>query len=275
MARRVLVGLEGQELCRSLLDVAARLAAQRRAELHGLFVEETEFLQAAGLPFSRTLSSSGRGWEAADPETMARALRARAAELNRQLEQIASQWQLPWSFRSERGPAGDWLLAATQQAELIVLGRSRRSRGGPLGRAARRTATESRCSVLVMGPEAQLPSRITAFFDGDEHTLQAAEELARLFDRPLEVAVLAASTADTAKLRARAEAWLRTRQRPVTVRSFDAADPDRLAAALGRAPLGLAVIPAAAQPAGLDLGRLLDALSCPVLVVRPTEEPAS
>jgi nucleotide-binding universal stress UspA family protein len=183
MARRILVAFDSRELGTRLLDVAARLAAGRKAELHGLYVEETEFLHCAGLPFSKVLPPSGGGWRTLEPQAMERALRARGAELQRELARLAERWQLPWSFRTERGGPGECLISASAEAELVVLGRS--SRGGPrrLGRTARRALAECRVPVLILAPDAEIPPRVTAFFTGDTNVLDAAREPAAVCDR--------------------------------------------------------------------------------------------
>ncbi|RDD62697.1 universal stress protein [Ferruginivarius sediminum] len=268
MARRILVAIDSRELGARLLDVAARLAAGRKAELIGLYVEETEFLNAANLPFTKVFSPSGGGWQALEPHAMERALRSRASELQQELERLAVRWELPWSFRTERGGPGEHVIAAAGGAELVVLGRS--NRGGParLGRTARRAVAECHVPVLVLGPDAELPVRVTAFYAGGEDVLEAARELSAVFARPLAVAVLADDTETADRLKKQAMAWLQERKLNAAMQVVNPNDRHALNLALsGRSP-GLSVVPAGGGEGGTDLDALLDVLEGPVLVIR-------
>lgn len=268
MARRILVAIDSRELGTRLLDVAARLAAGRKAELIGLYVEETEFLHGAGLPFSKILPPSGDGWQTLDPAAMERALRARAGELQAELARQAARWQLPWSFRTERGGPGECVIAAASGAELVILGRS--SRGGPtrLGRTARRAITECRVPVLILGPDADVPPRVTAFFTGETDVLEAGRELAAVFERPFEVAVLAPDDDTAQRLKQDAQKWLGGHRLAPSVRVVNPNEAGGPASALRGHPPGLSVVHARDGGPGAELDKLLGALQGPVLVLR-------
>lgn len=268
MARRILVALDSPDTGERLLEAAARLAAGRQAELVGLFIEESDFVEAANLPFSKVLSPRGGAWQALDPRAMERALRARARELEAALTELAGRWQVQYSFRTARGGADECLIAAAANAELVVLGRSRRGRAAYLGRTARRAVRECQVNVLVLGGERPAPARITAFYAGDAGVLAAAQELAAIFGRPLEVAVLAADHDAGERRRAEVEAWLHSHGVPAGIRVLDTARPQDLAQAVRGRDAGVAVISARASDGGIDLEALLDALDIPVLIVR-------
>lgn len=268
MARRILVALDSPDRDARLLEAAARLAAGRRAELVGLFVEESDVVEAANFPFSKVLSPQGGGWRTLDPQAMERALRARARELEAALTRLAGRWQLQCSFRTERGGADECLIAAAGGAELVVLGRSRRRRSGYLGRTARRALRECQVNVLLLGDEVDMPARVTAFYAGAGGVLDAAEELAAAFARPLEVAVLAGDQATRERLRGEAAAWLHARGLPADVRVLDPGRPQALARAVHRRGPGLAVVAARDVEGAVDPEALLEALDGPVLVVR-------
>jgi nucleotide-binding universal stress UspA family protein len=268
MARRILVAIDSRELGTRLLDVAARLAAGRKAEIIGLYVEETEFLNAANLPFTKVFSPSGGGWQALEPHAMERALRSRASELQQELARLAARWELPWSFRTERGGPGEHVIAAAVGAELVVLGRS--NRGGParLGRTARRAVAECRVPVLVLGPDAEPPIRVTAFYAGGGDVLEAARELSAVFERPLEVAILADCTETAERLKGQATAWLQERKLNAAMRVVNPNDRHALNVTLRSRPPGLSVVPARGGEGETDLNTLLDVLEGPVLVIR-------
>jgi len=268
MPRRILVALDSRDLSAQILEVATRLAAERQAELVALYVEDTTFLTAADLPFSKALRLQGGGWESLDPQVMERAFRARAQELRGELASRAARLRLAWTFQTTRGVPAQRLLEAAGEAELVVLGRSNRGRGARLGGTARRAVRECAASVLLVGGEGAVPQRVTAFFDGREPVLEAAAELTALHERPLEVAVLGGNDEQYAARAAQARTWLRAHGQPVHLRRLDSENPRKVAAALRESGPGLAVVGADSDIGEVDLAELLDELDCPVLVVR-------
>lgn len=271
MARRILVALESSEDSQAALEAAARLAAERGAELVAVFVEDAEYLAAASLPFSRTLNLSTRAWQQLDPEGMRRAMTARADELRRIAEQVARRYEVPWSFRVVQGTARESLAQESRGYELVVVGRSNRMAFGPrpLGGTARYTVTRSSCSVFVLRAPSEEPGRVVAVYRGSPRALEAAEELARMFGRRFEVAVVAGGGANPRELQAEAESWVAGHRVDAKVYTLEASDSDAIAAVLERERGTLAVIDAAAGTLDENaLSELLDAVDCPAFVVR-------
>ena len=77
--RRVIIALDPEAQCSSALEAAARIAAQRGAELVGLFVEDSALIDAAALPMTRNIRRSGAAEEAVDARRMEQGLRFWAA----------------------------------------------------------------------------------------------------------------------------------------------------------------------------------------------------
>jgi nucleotide-binding universal stress UspA family protein len=120
--RRVLVALDASPPSETALESAARLAARMEAELLGLFVEDIDLLNLAGLPFARESCLSfalSRRLVTADME---RALRARAERARALIEQTAVRRSLRWSFRVVRGRMAEELQLASEQTDLIAFG---------------------------------------------------------------------------------------------------------------------------------------------------------
>lgn len=271
MARRILVALESSEDSRAALEAAARLAAEREAELVALFIEDVEFLSAAALPFSRALNLQSFAWQSLDAESMQRALAARAEELRRATEAAARRWRVRWSFRVVRGTARERLPQETEGFELVVVGRTNRVPLGrrPLGGTARQTVVRSTCSVFVLHAPSEFAGRVVAVYRGSPRALEAAEELARIFGQRLEVAVVADDIQQGRRLEAQATQWLRQHDAEAAVSVLQVVDAETLADALERRRGTLAVIDAATDEAAeIDLGELLDRIECPALVVR-------
>jgi hypothetical protein len=84
---------------RSVLQVAARLAAELDAELAGLFIRDETLSKAAALPIFLVHSRSLAGWEHVDQTQMEMALKTQAASLEASLSRTAEAMGISWSFR--------------------------------------------------------------------------------------------------------------------------------------------------------------------------------
>lgn len=118
--RRVIVGLDPALQSRALLEAAAALAGSMEAELVGLFVENQDLLHFAGLPFAREVGYTSATRRALDVESMERSLRALAKEAQETLAAIAGRMPVAWSFRVTRGALAAELLAAVEEADLVI-----------------------------------------------------------------------------------------------------------------------------------------------------------
>ncbi len=210
VAKRILVTLDGGADGRATLEEMARLAAAMEAELVGLFVEESELLEAADLPVTRVLASHARVPGEVDAARMRRALKVWAETSRAQVAATAARWHVRWSFRVARGGLEESAAAEATSEDLLALGPAGRARrrlrpGAPgpekLGRAP--------CSVLYLcraRPRERRP--VAVLYEGDDRVLMAGAALARSGLAPL--AVMAAGedkeSAETAARRA--GAWL-------------------------------------------------------------------
>ena len=116
--RRITVVQESAQAIRAL-DAVAEAAAALEAELTGLFVEDVELLNFAGLPFAREIGVFSA--QALDVRTMERRFRYQAEEARRALAAAAEGKPLRWSFRVERGSLPAQVRSALADADLVVL----------------------------------------------------------------------------------------------------------------------------------------------------------
>jgi hypothetical protein len=118
--RRIVFGL-GAASRDAALHAALALAPATEGGLLGIFVEETDLLQLAALPFAREIAfpaSTGRDIDAA---SMARALRARAHDVERTLARTMAGRDIAWTFEVARGSSFAAVLARTAENDLAVL----------------------------------------------------------------------------------------------------------------------------------------------------------
>ncbi len=118
--RRILLALDSNE-DEAALSAAAALAEALRASLNGLFVEDSELLRLAGLPFIQEVTTAVvRRLEQSQLE---RDLRVQAERLRRSIERFARERRLVWSFSVVRGALLTAAMSAAREADLYVLGR--------------------------------------------------------------------------------------------------------------------------------------------------------
>lgn len=110
--RRIVVAFDaGAWRAEALREIAA-LAAESHAELLGVFIEDTDLLQIARLPFAAEVGYPSAARRGLDPATLERALRVRAETLRRALAQALEPARVPWSFRVAREAPSRALAAA-------------------------------------------------------------------------------------------------------------------------------------------------------------------
>jgi nucleotide-binding universal stress UspA family protein len=125
---RVVVPLDATSETRSAIAIAARLAANAKARLHGVFIEDEELLQLARLPFARHVTA-GAGAEPLSAGKVEQQLRAAAERARQELAAAAGRNGIDWSFEVVRRAAGSPFVAAGER-DLVVAGALSRPIGG-------------------------------------------------------------------------------------------------------------------------------------------------
>jgi nucleotide-binding universal stress UspA family protein len=148
---RILVTLDSSRSGQSALEAAALLAEAMEYELVGLFVEDSDLMTLATLPFSRQVLRSGV-IQNLDPAELQKEMAAHAAAARHAMQQVAVRHRLRWSFRSVRGDVAAAFTAAAAEVDILCIGRRGpdRYRRMPLGNPMR-MALDRRSPVLVAG----------------------------------------------------------------------------------------------------------------------------
>jgi hypothetical protein len=120
--RRIVVRVEPAPRSRAMLDASAAVAEKLEAELVGLFVENMNLLHFARFPFAHEVGLSSAMRRSLDVAAMERSLRAAAGEARQLLAAAAGGTALRWSFKVARGVVAAELLAAADDADLVVAG---------------------------------------------------------------------------------------------------------------------------------------------------------
>lgn len=269
--RRILVALDASPSSLVALEEAAKLAAVWGAELAGVFVEDSELLRMAQLPFMQTVGSFSATAQRLDTRRLELGFRADAGRVRRALERIAEKERVEWTFRVVRGPVASEILAAAREADLIMLGRIGWSLAGRrrVGSTVVAIMQAGSCPTLILHQGTPLGSPVLVAYDGSE-TAQKALSLATLLrqNEPLDVLILADGPEAARALRDQAAQWLEQRGVEATFRQLVGADVGTLARTACDERGGVLVIPAEITPAGGEgLAAFLNKIGCPALVV--------
>lgn len=156
--RRIAITLDAFQASAQALEQAVRLAERMGAQLEGIFIEDIDLIQIAGLPFLREVRSASRSEEAINLARIEQELRVLARRAERSLGELASQHNVSWSFRIWRGSIDSDLLSADIQADVLALTRL----GAELMQIPSLRSRATGVSVLFTGTEASVRALETA-----------------------------------------------------------------------------------------------------------------
>jgi len=276
---RILVALDTSPHSLAALQQAAEMAARLRAELIGLFVEDINLLRLAELDFAREFPLVRGDFELTPGlRGMENQLRALAAQARRSFEEAGRRSGVPHRFRIARGQVTRELIAAAEEADLLILGWASQAPPGlplpspRLGATARSVVRGAGRSVLLLRSGARFVRPALAVYDG---TISAARALAAAIsmtdggNKLLNVLVVGDDADEARQRQTRVRAWLRRRRVEAHVVTMLAPTPRRIAALLRQSGCLTLVIdaesPLLAGPPGTTL---LDVIECPALIVR-------
>jgi nucleotide-binding universal stress UspA family protein len=251
---RILLALDASARGLAAMRAAAELAAGLRAELDALFVEDINLLRLAALPFAREVGYSSAHGRPLGFDELERTLRAQAARIQDLLDEAAQRLHLQFRFNVARGRVLPEVIARAGEADLVVLGKAGRALAG-------RVAAPAHSARPVL-----------AVFEGGERgnrVLSAALRVAMKSGRGLTLLVPEPNPRRYAEIRERAEDWLRRRGRKARLQQAAGKDLQDLVRALHALRADAVVLPI--PKGGIseeDLSGVLDAVNCPVLLVR-------
>ncbi len=120
--RRIVVMQQTWRAGDTLLHAAADAATRMNTELNGLFIEDINLLNLAGMPFACEVCFPSATRREMDVGRLESSFRALAGEARRSLETVARRTALRSSFRVARGSLLAELLAAASETDVVVAG---------------------------------------------------------------------------------------------------------------------------------------------------------
>ena len=125
--QRIVVALDAALHNHLTLEVAAALAARKRLELVGLFIEDVNLLHLAALPFAREVDRSSALERTLDANQIRLSFRSQARQVNEALNRVAQELRIACSFEVRRGQFLRSALAGAAAADVLFLSRRQRS----------------------------------------------------------------------------------------------------------------------------------------------------
>ncbi|MFO7546240.1 MAG: universal stress protein [Trueperaceae bacterium] len=271
--RRILVALDASADSAAALEAAVALAARLEAELLGLFVEDVDLLRAAGLPFAREIRVFQLQPRQIRVDELEAQLLARARAIERALAHAADRSGVRFTFRRVRGSVAAEVMAATGDADLVVVGRAGHApaRRGRLGSTALALVVQGSRPVLVLGRRLRLRDPVFAVYDGSAGARHALAVALRLTPPGQTVhVVVTGDDEDAVQERwADARALVGDGGAPMALHAALRADATELARVARTEGAGVVVAPATSPL--FESGALVNALDdagCPLLAVR-------
>lgn len=273
--RRVVVLLDDSRASRAALEAAVELAVREQAELIGLFVEDTDLLRSASLPFGREIGLTSGSIRPINLDELERRLRRQAEDVRRRLAAIGHRHSVRWRFQVSRGRPDAAMLSATTPDDLLVVTRVgwRRRPGAGFGSpAADRIASGARCSVMILSERIPAGDRpVLVLYEGSEAGRRILAAAARLASHASEglVILLPASSDDPGEiLETAARQWAQHHGARVRFLRLGREDAGTLVALLRRERGRALVLGRESRAMRTAAGRsLLDEIDTPVVVV--------
>ncbi len=106
------------------VNLAVEMAASVQTSLLGLFIEDEDLLQVAGLPCTREITLTTTRERPTSIDQMQRSLRSVAQQFKQTLQREAQASQIAWQFDTVRGRIRDIGLRSKRDVTYTILGQS-------------------------------------------------------------------------------------------------------------------------------------------------------
>jgi nucleotide-binding universal stress UspA family protein len=270
--RRIVVALDASPHSLAALRAAAELAALLDAELIGVFVEDINLVNLAGLPAARQVSFYSATTRQFGRQQVEEELRAQANRARRALA-AASQWSgIRSSFRVIRGVIENELLSIAKDADLVIMGKAGWSHRRRLGSTTRILISQSPCQTLIIQQGTRMGFVLGLLYDGSPASGRALQSATRLLQSRhgfLTILLLADEIEQARQMQSQVTHWLRERHLSARFRWLLGSAAKSLASIVKGEGYGALVVPSDMQTlTSEELADLLDEVEAPVLVVR-------
>lgn len=269
--RRILVAVDASPQSMAALRAAADLAAALNAELVGLFVEDIDLIRISEYTYTREIGQFSARARKLDASKMGRLLRVTASRAHHSVRVIAREAQVRWSFTTRRGAIASELLAAAEDSDVVILGRTGWSRRSQLGSTVREILGDPPARTLIIKDEACLKASIVVLFSGSQASINAlasAVALSRRREIFITVGVVAKDSDHAREIQSAAHQWLQDNGEEARFRWLMGLDLGKLKQVVQEED-GMLVMPIdIPEISEAILTDLIESLECAIMVVR-------
>lgn len=165
--RKILVALDSSGHSRAALEAAATLAKTMEADIHGLFVEDTNWHRISRLPSIAEVNELTGDIKPLAEKNIDKQIEILENRIRKQLQMISRLNEVKHSWKTVRGSVEDKVLEAAQHTDLITIGRKGHSysRHKKLGQTAKNIIEKSEKPVLILQEGLKLGNTIVTLFD--------------------------------------------------------------------------------------------------------------
>ncbi len=274
--RRIVVALDSSPHSRAAFDAATALATRLGAELEGLFVEDIDLVNLAGLPIGREFDLKTGRAAPFDAAALEKQLRQEVARARRMVEAAASGMHLRACFRVTRGRLDAEIVSAAGEADLLIVGAAGLDIGFGMrfrpSRVALAAAEHAPRSVLLLRSGTTVEGHPLVPYDGSpgaEKALDAAISLAELNDKGIRILLTTQDREEADRLERQVTEKTRAAGlRPKVQRATGATLIDMCRIVHDTEADILVLSADDVRLAGEGRNTLLERVACPVLLVR-------
>ncbi len=273
--RRILVALDASPHSLAALDAAVEMSVNLKAELIGLFVEDINLLRLSGMPFAQVMGHYSASQRKLNTGQLERQFRTQADWARRALVQAAQAVSLDWSFKVVRGSIPGELIAATKEADLIILGQKGWSDLHRVGSTAQTVMTQAETITLILREGSRLGNSVMTVFDGSksaDEALEVAGDLIRQGQGRLVVLIIAADPEQAQSHIDFVSNWSDQTGIQVFYRWLKEADPFMVCSLAQTEAGGVLVLPKDCDSLSDEMAlAILSEVNCPVMFVCETD----
>ncbi len=149
--KRILVAIDASSYSLNALETAVNLAEKLQVDLHGIYIEDSNLLRLAQLPFAREYRFSREKSQKLDTSQMSEQLRLQATLARRHFNESVTKKNINHSFQTLQGTISGELEKAAQDTDILVMGRISRSlmQTSQLGSTAKTAVSDTHASLLL------------------------------------------------------------------------------------------------------------------------------
>lgn len=182
---KILVALDSSKHSRAALESAAFFAKLLGANLHGLFVHDSQWLRVSRLPTLFEINERTGEIIPIAKESIEKQIQLLEQNIKEQFDLISEQNKLKHTWKSVQGAVRDKVLEAARDADLVTIGMVGRSfyKSDKLGSTARAVIQEADKPVLILQERFRLNEKIITVYDGTNTSKTGVKLAALLAER--------------------------------------------------------------------------------------------